>query len=664
MYDHKQSIRLSLLLTALLALPCQGSAQPETDPASAPAGEEVMLFQEIPSVYGASKYEQKVTEAPSSVSIVTASEIKKFGYRTLAEILGSVRGFYVSYDRNYTYVGVRGFGRPGDYNNRILVLIDGHRTNDNLYDMAFVGTDGVIDVDLIDRVEVIRGPGSSLYGSNALFAVVNVITKRGRDLKGSEVSGEAGQYDTYKTRLTYGNRYQSGVETILSGTGYTSKGQPSLYFRDYDSPSTNNGVTNQNDYERSRSFFTKTSFQDFTLAGVYASRTKGVPTATYQTDFAVPGNRTTDTRAYLDMRYDHTISRQTDVTARIYYDYYKYIGSFIYSGIQNKDLGYAESWGSELKLATRPFDILRLVVGAEYTYNNRLDQYNYDIGSATNNLDDKRRSQVYAAYVQAELNLLKWLTATTGVRYDYYDSFGGSINPRFALVVTPVEKSVIKLLYGTAFRAPSPWELYYAGSTNDPNPNLKPEKIETYELVYEQYFGDHFRATASGFYYTIKDLINQTNAGGKTVYRNIEQVVSRGLEFEFENRWNNGIDARLSYTLQRTQDAQTDEIISNSPEHLVKLNVTAPLWKDKIFLGLEEQYTSQRRTVAGNTASDFYTTNLTLFSRRIIKGLEVSASVYNLFDKKYSDPVSSDFRPLDTVQLDGISYRFKLTYAF
>jgi outer membrane receptor for ferrienterochelin and colicins len=102
--------------------------------------EEALLFSEIPSVIGASKYEQKVTEAPSSVSIITSSEIKKYGYRTLADILRGVTSFFVTYDRNYSYVGVRGFGRPGDYNTRILLLIDGHRTNDNVYDSAMIGT--------------------------------------------------------------------------------------------------------------------------------------------------------------------------------------------------------------------------------------------------------------------------------------------------------------------------------------------------------------------------------------------------------------------------------------------------------------------------------------------------------------------------------------------
>ena len=125
----------------------------------------------IPTVYGASKHDQKITDAPSSVTIVTREEIQAYGHRTLADILRSVRDFYVSDDRNYGYIGVRGINRPGDFGGRILLLVDGLRLNDPIYDSTAVLTDFPIDVDLIERVEVIRGPGSALYGNNAFVAV-------------------------------------------------------------------------------------------------------------------------------------------------------------------------------------------------------------------------------------------------------------------------------------------------------------------------------------------------------------------------------------------------------------------------------------------------------------------------------------------------------------
>src|ERR1043166_798077 len=185
---------------------------------------EALVKLEIPTVQSASKYNQKTTEAPASVSIITADDVKKYGYRTLADILQSVRGLNVSYDRNYALLGVRGFNR-GDFSSRVLLLIEGHRINNSLSDSAPIGTDFPLDVDLIEKVEVIRGPGSSLYGNNAFFGVVNVITRKGRDLPGYgvEVSGEAASFDTYKGRASYGRKFQNEVEMLLSGSWYDSE---------------------------------------------------------------------------------------------------------------------------------------------------------------------------------------------------------------------------------------------------------------------------------------------------------------------------------------------------------------------------------------------------------------------------------------------------------
>jgi len=635
--------------------------------------EETLLFSDIPSVTGASKYEQKVTEAPSSVSIVTAAEIKKYGYRTLADILRSVRSFYVTSDRNYSYVGVRGFGRPGDYNTRVLLLIDGHRTNDNTYDQALVGTEGLLDVDLIDRVEVIRGPGSSLYGSNAFFAVVNMITKRGRDLKGAEVSGEAGSNTTYKGRVTYGDRFTNGVEAIVSGTGFDSKGD-SLYFSQFDPANpaadpraANNGVTDHTDYDRYQSAFTKVALGDLTLAGAYVSRTKGIPTGAFGTDFNDPANKTKDDHAYLDLKYERSLGGQTDLFVRAYYDTYRYTGDYLYGGVVNKDLGSGDWWGSEVRLIRKFADTHRVILGGEYQGNDRQDQKNYNVGSPPD-LDDARRSRIAAAYLQDEITLSRKMTLSAGVRYDHYSTFGGTTNPRLAFIYNPVERSTVKLLYGSAFRTPNNYELYYASPTSAPplvaNPDLTPEKIKTYEVVYEQYLGDAIRLALSGYSYAIADLITQAPDGlGNSKFVNIDEVKANGLELELDNKWSSGIEGRISYTLQRAEDRQTGEPLTNSPAHLGKLNLVVPVVRDAVGAGIEEQYMSRRRSVSGEYAGSFFLTNITLFSNTIRNHLSLSASVYNLFDKQYGDPVSADLVQ-DVLQQDGRSYRLKLTYAF
>jgi iron complex outermembrane receptor protein len=247
----------SILWTTILVLALSRSVRAVSggSEGSDPNGAAVDLFDmsieelmdiRVDTVYGASKRSQSVAAAPASVTIVTAEEIRRYGYRTLADVLRSAPGFYINYDRSYHFIGTRGFRRPGDYDTRILLLIDGHRLNDNVGDSPLFGTQFPLDVELIERVEIIRGPGSSLYGSNAVLAVVNVITKQGAGVGGLELSGKTGSFDSQTGRITYGNRLRKNLDLLLSATTYNSDG-PELYFREFDSVETNNGWVHNDD---------------------------------------------------------------------------------------------------------------------------------------------------------------------------------------------------------------------------------------------------------------------------------------------------------------------------------------------------------------------------------------------------------------------------------
>ncbi len=226
---------LAACLSLLLAAAVQ--AQAPHDPGKPEDLTSLTLEQlmQVEVVYGPSRYAQKASEAPSSVTVVTAEQIKQYGYRTLADVLRSLRGFYVTYDRNYAYVGVRGFGRPGDYNSRLLVLVDGHRINDDIYGSVLVENGFVVDLDIVERVEVVRGPSSAIYGTSAFFPViVNVITKDAETL-GRAVGVEAASYGTLKERATWSGQLPGGLELVAAGAHSDSRGQ-SLYFPEFDSP--------------------------------------------------------------------------------------------------------------------------------------------------------------------------------------------------------------------------------------------------------------------------------------------------------------------------------------------------------------------------------------------------------------------------------------------
>ena len=269
-------------------------------------------------IYSASKHLQSAGDAPSSVTVITADEIQKYGYRTLGDILESVRSFYITYDRDYTFVGVRGFGRLGDWNSRILLLVDGHRINNNVDGQAMIGTEFPVDVDLIERVEIIRGPSSSLYGTQAFLAVINVITRKPPQLKGLELSFAPDSYGTLEGRASYGGQYK-GIGMLLSGTFYNSVG-PTLFYPQFDSPATNFGITRNTDYENFEHILAALSFHGFTLQGVFSARDKVVPTAYFGTVFNDPRTANLDYHQYLDLSYQHAIGANWELEARTSYD--------------------------------------------------------------------------------------------------------------------------------------------------------------------------------------------------------------------------------------------------------------------------------------------------------------------------------------------------------
>ncbi len=634
------------------------------------SGEEATLLQEIPTVYGAAKYDQKVHEAPAAITLITADQIKKYGYRTFAQILDSVPGLFTTDDRNYGYLGIRGFNRPGDYNTRVLILIDNHRMNDAVYDQGAIGTEAPIDVDLIDRVEIIKGPASSLYGTNAFFGVINVITKRGRDLKGAEVSGEASSFNTYRGRLSYGNKFSNGVEMLLSGSYSGSEGHRELVYPEFSS--TNNGIAKDADKDNFYYYTGKLTYGDFTLTGGYQWRKKLVPTAAFGTVFNDNRFNTVDERTYLDFSYQHEFANQLNVKARLYYDRYWYRGDypFDYGGAGvppftlNRDSTQADWWGAELTATKRLFDRHKITAGTEYRDQFRQYQANRDVEPPLTYLESNPHSNFIAGYLQDEWAITDHVTLNVGFRHDHYSTFGGTTNPRVGLIST-WGKTTVKLLYGQAFRAPNPFEQFYVtGNVFKTSPNLKPEKIKTYELIIEQYLGNHIRALGSLYQYNISGLITQTlDTDDKLFFNNVDDITSRGAEFTVEGKWPSGYEGRVSYAIQTSRNDQMDQMLTNSPQHLVKTNVIVPIIEDKLFAAFEGRYTSSRLTLLGNSASPFYILNLSLFSQQILKGWELSAHINNLVNQKYGYPGSGEHLQ-NVIDQNGRTFWVKLKYRF
>ena len=667
---------IGILYVALLIVVCPARlpAQRQQSPAELlDTSIEDLMKVEMDTVYGASKHQQTVAEAPASVTVITSEEIQKYGYQTLADILRSVRGFYITYDRNYSYLGFRGYSRPGDYNSRVQVMVDGHLINDNIYGSALLGTEFPIDVDLIDRVEVIRGPNSSIYVASSFFGIINIITKRGWDSSGLAVSGELASFGAYQGRISYGKRFNNTLEMLLSGSLLSSQGPGRLFFQEFDDPATNHGIAQNADDDQLQQLFATVSYGRFTLHGVYGSREKGIPTASFGTIFNDSGTRTTDSSGYLDLQYERELSSGWHFASRAHFDMYDYEGTYVYdysgsagsSRVLLQDLADGDSWGGEVTLSKQVAESHRLTVGSEYRNNFRQDQLVYDAQPFYSYLDDRRNSQIGGLYAQDEIRLGSKLVLNLGLRYDHYSTFGATTNPRAALIYNPRPRTTLKLLYGQAFRPPNVYELYYHAPGNESNPALQPETAKTTELVWEQYFPNRVRLTITGFYYPIRGLINaQSDVATDSIrYANLDQVDIRGVDLALRKRLPLELEGGISYSFQDSRNRNTANPLTNSPRHLGQVNLSVPLLRRKLFASLDLQYVSRRRTFAGADTAAYVVPNITLYSRNWIQRWEISGSVYNLFNQKYSDPGGQEHLQ-DRIVQDGRRFRVKVGYRF
>jgi iron complex outermembrane receptor protein len=540
--------------------------------------------------------------------------------------------------------------------------------NGDIFDDMLLGTEGVLDVDLIERVEIVRGPGSSLYGTNAFFGVINVVTRSGESLAGYQVAAGGSSYVTGQGSVRWGSRLAEDADLLLSGTRYGSDGQDH-YYAEFDDPSTNNGVATDVDGDEFYRLFARARFGHFRIEALHASRDKSIPTASFGTAFNDPRTRTVDSRTYLDLGYERTVREGIDLSGRLYYDRAYYHGDypFDYPPLTlNKDSTRGDWWGTEARLVARPSKRHTLTAGAEYRDHFRQDLLNYDSDPYFVYVDEQHSSRDWAVFVQEEYAPRAGLIVNLGLRHDQYGSFGGTTNPRLAIIYAPVPDSALKFIYGTAFRAPNPYELFYQGSALGYKsvPGLRPETIQTAEFVFERYWRRNLRVAASVFQNDVEDLVTiQTDPNdGLLFFTNQEQARSRGVEIEFERRWPKGYEAKWSHTYQESTDRLTGESLVNSPRTLSKLNVLVPLPGRRVMAGLELQYVGSRRTLADQQAPAYWLTNVNFLSRALAKGLDLSVGVCNLLDEDYGEPGSEEHLQ-DVILQNGRSFRVQVTWT-
>jgi outer membrane receptor for ferrienterochelin and colicins len=664
---------ITLALVCLLAGPSAVASQSLSD-----LSLEDLMQIDAGQVFGASERLQPSIEAPASVSFITAQEIRRYGYRTLADILRSVRGIYVTNDRNFSFIGMRGFGKPGDYNSRILLLINGHRVNDNVFGQAEIGAEFGLDPATFERVEIIRGPASSLYGDSAFFAVVNVITRTGASLTGTTATVEVGTLGTELLRATTGQRLSNGLDVMFSTTYEHSDGVKRLYFPAYDTPESNHGVAENLDAEGAKQVYGRMTFKGLSLTTMYGTRERDVPTASFQSQFnsQLWKLQTTDRHALVDANYVHSLG-DTRLTLRGSYDRFSFSGLYPLSVAddgsptlvgENGGLGARWSASAGVTRALRFRQTLR--AGVEVIDNVQQRQSASFINDPVPFLDVRNSSKQQALYVQDEVKLGPWFILNGGLRYDRYEHFD-RVTPRAAFIVMPSSVQSFKYLYGNAFRAPNEYELnsVYFG---DRVSALRPESIDTHEFVWERYFNDRLRTAVSSYWYRADRLITLTLDDAAFLgisWVNQGEVRAKGLELEAQVRLRGESRALVSYALQNAVDQQTGSELPNSPRHVATGRLSLPGPWARSLLSIEGNYLSSRTTLARPAADGSMRSGRVpgrglahvTFVQPIGRAWELSAGVRNVFDTTYSDPVS-DQHLQEAVEQNGRTARVGLTW--
>ncbi|WP_271009096.1 TonB-dependent receptor plug domain-containing protein [Paucibacter sp. B51] len=646
---------LAVLWLAVSGLPAQAQASEHAAPPAAPVPaasaasvvrlqpgsdepdlEELLRqeLREVPrevEVSAASRFAQSAAQAPAVTYVVTAAEIQRYGMRSLADILRAMPGIHISFDGGFSYIGARGLGRPADFNSRLLVLLDGMRVNENIYDAALIDGDFFADVDLIDRVEYAPGPGSAVYGNNAFLGVVNVITKRVDKLRGFQLRSSLDSEGQKRLRASWGWRGESGWEGWLS----SSQMQHSRRSLMNEYPPEHEPALRALKWARDQRVLGGVRGDGISLQAGFSSVREGLPYFLTEDTWDLGQYNSRGVNTFYALDYERSLGAHWDLSLHLSgkrVDFQKHSpfldGPDTVSFYNERSLG---RWiNGDLRLSTQLWAGHKLMFGLEYQRDlvQRVsagadaygDLFVFEGGNRRNGL-----------FVQDEWRLNDAHLLVLGLRQDRARIGGSSWNPRLAWIWRARPDASFKLLYGSAFRAANLFEF----QVNEPRalPTPEPERVRSLEAAWDQALSPQLQLRASAFVSRLRNLISLDDSP-QPYFINSPRLRTEGLELGLEKRWDQGAQLRASLSLQRTRDPQ-GQGLSNSPHALLKLHYSRPLLGDRLQLGWQLQATSRRHT-DGEDLPGYVVQNLNLLWRPA-SGHELSLGLYNLTQTRYFD---------------------------
>jgi iron complex outermembrane receptor protein len=666
-------------------------------------------------VVSASKHEETLEEAPANVFIVTQDMINDYACRSIAEALSLVPGIYITQDYSFSQIGVRGMSQFGDWNSRMMILVDGRPTTEQYGGTHSIDLAGV-DINNIDRIEVIKGPSSSLYGSNAFFGMINLITRKPEHNMLEVTSAYFADTESKSTSGRLFHRLTDDLTVFLTGTWVDRNGSD-LFFDEFsdlsddnllsldddgyyqvylDSASFSGGVAQHQNTRETYQAHGRVDWRDFYLTFQYGQMDNGIAHGFYGALFNRPENQYYERRHFADLGYHGDVSEKVNLEARMSWDYYRWWDEVMYNysswedepaylpGPIWKDVEFNESYGADARIIVDISDRNTAVFGAEVKLHEIEHASGETDASGDNILVDyipadkaEHEGQIYNLYAQDEMRLSPKVKFVGGLHFNYFSYTTGRVMPKLAVIFHPHKQGSLKLIASRGFRSPTFYEITFDdGDFFIGNPDLAPELITSYELISTHEFPYGFSLEMAGNHSRMTDLILQTvidesdpaHPGGRYLeeisqFRNLGRMNSNSIEISVQRSpvyCLSGL-ANLTYQTTEVTGASDTDALFNSPQWLGNFGLAYRFMDGYIQTSARVNYIGSRRLWDGTHLDGCATVDANINFNGILNLFDGVIGIKNLLDEDYEVPLHYDYAPSTSIKRPGRSAYVKLT---
>lgn len=537
----------------------------------------------------ASKTLQKISDVPATVRVITHEKIQQNGYTTLEDALSDLQGFQFRNIVGFnSYVFQRGIPNQ---NNLTLLLVDGIQINE-LNSGGFYGG-GQFNLDNVERIEVVYGPASAIYGTNAVTGIINIITKSPKKSQGFESNILYGSFNTLRANAGY--RYYNekqqfgfGISGLYATTNKTDLGGSK---GDY------NWSEDMENFEDDISVDTKLLYKDFTLGLTFQNKQ-----ASATTNYKSVGTHYLDKGSLWNisffssyLKHDYNLSESLNLTSQVYFRDATVHDNTIAFVLDSSQVGYYRPnnlLGIEEILSYKISDHISFISGLVYEYEQLASEFSTTTSNSstskppTPSEPDMQRNSLVSFYFQSRFNFLKYFDLYAGFRYDNSSFYDEVFTPRTGLVFK-YDKVGAKFLYASAFRAPKPWD-YYNGLGNS---DLEPEKMRSFEFSISYSLTENSLFEISLYKNLLDDKLSQVYTGEAWYWDNKGETSIDGVELYSEYK-ENAFQLYANYTYNYSlfdNKSKVLEIAKHSANFGVRYNLT-----EKFAVGIRNNYLGER----------------------------------------------------------------------